>query len=44
MIPLGLVLVLTPVFALGLGWQVDLAILAAYAALVFGVWRVSRQR
>lgn len=41
---LGVMIVLFPFFAFSLGWQVGVAILAAYAALAFGVWRVSRER
>jgi hypothetical protein len=44
LIVLGVVLALVPVFAFSLGWQLGVAILAGYAALAFGVWRVSRQR
>jgi hypothetical membrane protein len=44
LIMLGLVVALAPVLAFGLGWQLGVAILAAYGALAFGVWRVSRQR
>ena len=43
LIPLGLVLVLVPVCAFSLGWQLGVAIVGGYAALVFGAWRVSRR-
>jgi hypothetical protein len=39
-----LVAAITPVFAFLLDWRLGLFIFAAYAALGFGVWRVSRQR
>jgi len=41
---LGTVVGLTPVFAFWLDWRLGLFILGAYAALGFGVWRVSKQR
>lgn len=44
LLALGLVVTLTPVFAFALDWRLGLAIVAAYGALAFGVWRVSRQR
>jgi hypothetical protein len=40
---LGAVIGLTPVFAFWLDWRLGLFILAAYAALGFGVWRVSKR-
>lgn len=41
---LAMVVGLTPVFAFWLDWRLGVFVVAAFAALAFGVWRVSNER
>ena len=43
-IALGFGLAAVPIWSFILDWRLGLAIVGAYAALAFGVWRVSRER